>query len=395
MQAARDVPNEKSGPIVFIQPFSIGSAGGGARILRALLEDAPLPWRSIASSPEKPKSWRDEIHLPSRPFWGRIEHSRLAAISQSSARFFTRRFRERLKDRCLQLGARAIHAVPHAGLDFAEAQTVARELSVPFFISLHDDLAYTAFGHGGASRREEAMAHAWNEAAARFVISDVLGREYSRRYGTREFQIVTDGVPRLGAEPVAVNGTALRIYFMGLFHMGYERNLRALLEAIALFQRSRPETTVSVTLRCEHVRREVLAGMPDVTIQPFADEAQVQRDIEQADLLYMPIPFGEEHERFARYSLSTKMVTYVGSGVPILYHGPATSAAYHLLHKHQAAIPVTTLNPEEIAAILAELTAEQRSTTAANALELARREFMLADQMRKFWEPILQCLTSR
>ncbi len=41
-------------------------------------------------------------------------------------------------------------------------------------------------------------------------------------------------------------------------------------------------------------------------------------------------------KKFARYSLSTKMVTYAGSGVPILYHGPADSAAYELLNKNNA-----------------------------------------------------------
>ena len=60
--------------------------------------------------------------------------------------------------------------------------------------------------------------------------------------------------------------------------------------------------------------------------------------MESADLLYMPMPFGEAHEKFARYSLSTKMVTYAGSGVPILYHGPATSAAFDLLKRNDAAI---------------------------------------------------------
>ena len=34
-----------AGTILFVQPFSLGSAGGGPRILRALLERAPFVWR--------------------------------------------------------------------------------------------------------------------------------------------------------------------------------------------------------------------------------------------------------------------------------------------------------------------------------------------------------------
>jgi hypothetical protein len=106
----------------------------------------------------------------------------------------------------------------------------------------------------------------------------------------------------------------------------------------------------------------------------------------------MPIPFGEAYENFARYSLSTKMVTYAGSGVPILYHGPAASAAYELLHKNDAAILLPTLDPEEIAAALAGLTREKRVNIATNALALAEREFMLVEQTRKFWEAFSSAL---
>jgi hypothetical protein len=122
-----------------------------------------------------------------------------------------------------------------------------------------------------------------------------------------------------------------------------------------------------------------------VTVLPFANEAQVRVDMETADLLYLPIPFGEAHEKFARYSLSTKMVTYAGSGVPILYHGPGASAAFDLLNRNNAAVFLTSLAPGEIAETLSGLKAQRRAEIAANALGLAAREFMLADQTRKFW----------
>ena len=107
----------------------------------------------------------------------------------------------------------------------------------------------------------------------------------------------------------------------------------------------------------------------------------------------MPLPFGEAYEKFARYSLSTKMVTYAGSGVPILYHGPTTSAAYDLLHENNAAILLTTLEPEEIARTLSALTRQGRADIAANALALAGREFMLVDQTRKFWDGFKSALS--
>jgi hypothetical protein len=102
----------------------------------------------------------------------------------------------------------------------------------------------------------------------------------------------------------------------------------------------------------------------------------------------MPLPFGDEHANFTRYSLSTKMVTYVGSGVPVLYHGPTNSAAFELLKQNDAAVFVTTLNPEDVANTLGQLDDSTRRTVSANALRLAKRQFMLADQTRTFWETV-------
>jgi glycosyltransferase involved in cell wall biosynthesis len=374
-----------AGKILFVQPFSLGSAGGGARILRALLERAPFAWQSICTSPLRPKPWPNEMHLHSRPAWGRIEHSRFAPIPNVTAPFFAPIFRKRLKELCAEHRSRAIHAVPHAGLDFAQVHAVARELALPLFISVHDDLAYTAAGVGAPEEREDAMRSAWQEASARFVISEALGREYCERYGVRDYQVVTDGLTDLTPSRIQADSRELRIYFMGLFHMAYERNLRALLDGLALFERAHPSVSVRVTCRCEHIRAQVLNGAKSVTVLPFANEAQVRVDMETADLLYMPIPFGESHEKFARYSLSTKMVTYAGSGVAILYHGPPGSAAFDLLSRNNAGIFLTSLAPGEIAETLAGLTAPRRAEVAANALALAEREFMLADQTRKFW----------
>lgn len=380
--------------ILFVQPFSLGSPGGGPRILRALLESAPLAWQSVCASAKKPKAWPNEVHLRTRPFWGRIEHSRFAGIPNGTSPFFAPLFRRRLKKLCLKLRAHAIHVVPHAGLDFAQAHVIARELALPFFVSVHDDLAYTAADTARREQSETAIRDAWREASACFVISEALGREYCQRYGARDYHVVTDGLSALTAPREAADPGELRIYFMGLFHMVYESNLRALLSGLEIFKRRHPAVNVRLTCRCEHIRPQVLDGSIAVTILPFASEAQVKQDMESADLLYMPIPFGEAYEKFARYSLSTKMVTYAGSGVPILYHGPVASAAYDLLNRNQAAILLPTLDPEEIAVALAELTPQRRAEVATNALALARREFMLVDQTRKFWDAFSNALPS-
>lgn len=384
-----------TGPMIFVQPFSLGSAGGGPRILRALLEFAPFQWQSICTSPHKPKPWPNEIHLPGRPQWGRIEHSRFAPIANLTGSIFAPVFRKSLRKRCLQSNARALHVVPHSGLDFAQVHAVAKELALPLFVSLHDDLAYTAARNGTSERkREAAMSRAWREASARFVISEALGREYCSRYGAADYHIVTDGLDELIQPRKETDLNQLRIYFMGLFHMGYEKNLRVLLKGLSILERDHPSLAIHITCRCEHIRPHVLAGAKNVTVLPFASEQQIKTDLETADLLYMPMPFGAAHEKFGRFSLSTKMVTYAGSGVPILYHGPVTSAAFDLLNQNNAAIFVTSLLPQEIARTLAELTLQKRQEVASNALALAERDFMLDNQTQRFWGTVSTVLSA-
>lgn len=383
----------KSGPraIAFVQPFSLGSAGGGPRILRALLENAPHRWFSICTSPWKLKKWPNEIHLPSRASWGPFEHSRLAFLPRASSPIFAPGFRRKLKKLCQRKSVCAIHAVPHSGVDFSQAQDVAEALQIPFCLSIHDDLRYTSPGVSSGRSRDAAMRRAWLKANARFVISDRLGLEYSRRYGARDYIIVTDGLEQIAAAAASPR-PSFRVYFMGLFHMPYERNLRALLDALTIVQGAPADCEVSVTCRCEHIRPHVLAGGISVSVLPFTSEEEIWREIQQADFLYMPLPFGETHENFARYSLSTKMVTYLGSGVPILYHGPTNSAAFDLLDEYGAAIFATNLEPREIAQTLSATDAATRAKVATNALRLARDHFMLADQKKKFWGKVAELL---
>ena len=148
----------------------------------------------------------------------------------------------------------------------------------------------------------------------------------------------------------------LRVYFMGLFHLVYERNLQVFIEALELLSAQvDPGVARSITLRCGSIRPALRKQSRLVRVLPFGSEADVQTDFDSADWLYLPLPFSEEHRAFGAYSLSTKMVTYLGSGLPILYHGPAGTAAHNLLSKHRAAALITSLDPEEIAGVLAEL----------------------------------------
>lgn len=377
-------------PIVFMQPFSLRWAGGGARIMRALLEKSPARPLVVCTSPQPPQD-PHERHLPTRPFFGRIENSRLAGLPELFTPIFRPLFRRRLEALCRKQKALALHAIPHAHLDFLDACHVATQLQIPFFLQVHDDFVHGAKGRVPAQAAREGLLEAWQKAHLRFVVSPQLGEEYCRLYGRRDYIIVTDGVEQLAEVRVAPPVEQLNIYFMGLFHLSYEENLRGLLRAIAQLP-----ARVSVTLRCGQLHARDLRASERIRVLPFGSENDVQRDLAEADLLYLPLPFAPEFEPFVRLSLSTKLVTYLGSGIPILYHGPREAAAHSLLAQHEAAFFETTLAADSLAGTLRAImddSARGRSV-AQNALRLAKNEFTLEQQRRKFWGAIAPFITA-
>lgn len=378
--------------VLFAQPFALSSPGGGARILRALLDDPPVRPVIVSTAPEAPggpERFR-ALHIPRRPSFGRIEQTRWHSLPEFVTSFFRASFRRRLRAACRDENAVALHAIPHRALDFYDSYRVAHALGLPYFLQVHDDLLYSAQGVINLSIASSALKEAWSGAQVRFVISRQMGEEYVRRYGPQEFIIITDGIDRVADAPADRPGNEVRIYFMGLFHIGYEENLRTLLLAIDRAQAAQPSVRISVTLRCGQISARDIRQSPNVRILPFGSESDVARDLEEADLLYLPLPFGANFEPFVRLSLSTKLVTYLGSGLPILYHGPRSAAVADLLAGNDAALVETALNADSLAARLVEFKTDPafvRQKT-VNALALARRDFTLQSQRDRFWNAI-------
>jgi hypothetical protein len=133
-------------------------------------------------------------------------------------------------------------------------------------------------------------------------------------------------------------------------------------------------------------------GASKITILPFGSELDVEKDLNEMDLLYMPLPFGSESEAFVRFSLSTKMVSYLSSGNPILFHGPKNSAAYDLLSEANAAFAFNSLESLPLADLILKIieNPEISKTHIFNSLKLARSRFSLHDQRAKFWSNILE-----
>lgn len=386
--------------IAFVQPFGLRDAGGGARILRALLEEAPEPYLSVCTHARGPRELAEgcEVHLPTRPYFGRIERTRLNRYLHyglSAVRlheYYAHRFEERLEALFRERGVTAVHAIPH-GLEFWWAFRVARRLKIPFYLNVHDDLRYNLRGHPHLDKALKWLARAWARADGRIVISDTMGEEYARRYGARDYEVITDGLnDPIRSVPRERRGASCRMYFLGAMHLTYHANVDALEEALYRLEQTGEHDDVSMTLRGSAM--PVRAPRIAVEERPFAPEELVLRDFSDVDVLYLPLPFGEEYAPFWRYSMSTKLVTYLGTGLPILYHGPEEAAVARLLASYDAAVQVHSLDPVEILQGIRSAMARHEEL-AANALALGEDRFSLHDQRARFWEMVGRSATVR
>lgn len=375
--------------LALVQPFGLRAPGGGPRILRLLVDRSPIPVVSVCTSPGRPPPDPPvpERHLPARPSLGRLETTRAAAYLGPLELAGGPALSRRLASLFAEHDVHAVHGVSHTTA-FWWAFQASRRRRLPYLLSVHDDLRWSLRGRPERRFALARLAHVWREADERFVIGEEMGREYGRRYGPRPYSIVSDAAEAVAARPPQRSRDELRVYFMGAFHLSYRTNLDRLLLALESDVLRSAFRLISLTLRCGVVPDYRLDARVSVEVLPFAEEAALARDMEQADVLYLPLPFGERHREFVRLSLSTKLVSYLASGLPIVYHGPAEAAAARLLATHDAGVLATSLDPQLIARALLEAR-ERADVLGRNALELVRTRFDPDAVRRRFWRPLM------
>ena len=376
--------------IAFVQPYGLSGNGGGARILSRLIEAAPAPVVSVATSlrAPRPTALADEVHLPARPYLGRIERTRFSSKIDYAERLYAFDFLHRLIQLCLDRGVTAIHAVAH-NATFRHAFEAARHLGLPFYLTVHDDLSYNMHGSPKLKAAQRHLRAAWQQAEGRTVISEAMGEEYGRRYGERPYAVVTDGLDDTDhIAPQPRPAERRRVYFMGALHASYEPNFRALMTALEAEQRAHPEREVSLTIRGGLSFPLNSATVP-IEVRGWGTQADIESDLAEVDVLYLPLPFDPAFEDFVRYSLSTKMVTYLGSGLPLLYHGPQPAAAGDLLERYHAGAVARSLDAGALRAAL-HRAAEERETLVEGAARLARAHFDIRDLRAAFWDVLTQ-----
>jgi hypothetical protein len=364
--------------ILSYQSFSLYANGGGNRILRRLYQghEADVVSLAIEAGFYKPVLGAiPEKIIPAIPLrrpWMKWRSRDIATwIREKPLKQYTI---NRILEESRAIDCDVIHIMSCGPWSTAlcKNEVLANKA---LWISAHDHFATTQCAFSDASLL-------WNMADRRLVISPELGNEYQHLFGHLPYELITDGVLENEiSAPAATMQEPFVIYFAGLLHIEYTPLFRVLADALDIL--SKQGLSFKLVFRGTQQLPFLKDRSFETTYLPFIlDDAVLKKDLDAASILYLPIKFVDPD--FYRYSMSTKMVGYLGAPGSILYHGPHDSAAGRLLQETHSAVSCISLDANEmVRSILHGI--NEKNTISSNAKELARNRFSLERIQKRFW----------
>lgn len=250
------------------------------------------------------------------------------------------------------------------------APLVAQGLGVPLVTSVWDppdsvclNLRYDRLATRAAWRDfDRALA-----ASLRCgVISENMAAEYTRRYGLPAV------VVRLGVPPQLRRPVGTRLHHQDRVTIGFAGAVYALREwqtlLAALDEADWQIAGRKVVLRV--LARSVAGELPrggHVEWLGWRPVDQTVRLLSECDLNYLPYWFDRRRHNAVRLCFPTKLTTYLATGRPVLYHGPAEASPVAFFERFPLAFRCHRLQSSELRATLCEAVSDPQAYAAAAA----------------------------
>ena len=259
--------------------------------------------------------------------WVRRRH--VASVVHSAARFGKR------------FGAALLWVPLSSPTALHAAAPLARELGVPLLTTVWDPPEYWLrhyWGLEGAALAAlmRSFADAMRVSVRCGVMSEEMARTYREQFGTAGV-VMRHGIAEERWLPPAAGLAADATLTIGFAGSMYARDeWQALLRAL---------DSVDWRVAGRRVRVRVCGPGWDL---PLASRAHVEllgwRTVDETialmsecDLCYLPYWLAPEFAVVTRLAFPTKLSTYLASGRPVLFHGPADSSPAHFFGKYRAA----------------------------------------------------------
>lgn len=364
--------------LLSLQPGSLYTNGGAGRVLRRLYarHEKEVTSLYVSTTGLKYKGSIPEISVNSSPLqkpWMRWKLRSFFAYLRDD--FFRNVTSNKIKKQVAEIDFDVLHIINHGPYSCVLVDDLVSK-NKKLWVSFHD--------HFSLCSTWEDCNTLWNKADRRLMISPELGREYQRIFGEKAYELITDGV---GQEEISVPkiidpNKPIKIYFGGLLHLDYLPLFKVL--ANALDELSKANLKFVLILR----GTQKIEFLENRSFQleyrhDFVDDSQIKVEQDQSDILYLPMKFNSPD--FYLYSLSTKMIGYLGASGVLLYHGPKDSAVANLLLSNDCAISCTSLQVDEMVNSIKQAIINDNSHS-LNAKKLAKEKFSINIIQDRFWQ---------
>lgn len=294
----------------------------------------------------------DRVSAVTRPAYERwiIEASKIPALAEQAVAFGQ------------QHGVDMVWAPLRTPTLVRLALPVAQGLGKPLVTTVWDPLRYTLAEYDLDVRSLERV-HAQAERTLRLAVrngvaSDGMKDRYESRYGTPCVpmiyapRLLTATEPHL---PVRKRSDEIVIGFAGSI---YARDAwQALLDALDACRWCIGGRDVRIQMLGSHFDQRSLRPLR-IEYLGWHDPPTMVTALAQADVLYLPYWFSEEHSDTVELTFPNKIASYVAAGVPVFYHGPRRSTPARFLKQYPVGLACCSIEPECILQGLTKLVSE-------------------------------------
>jgi glycosyltransferase involved in cell wall biosynthesis len=270
------------------------------------------------------------------------------------------------------------------------ALAVADGLNVPLHSQVWDPFSWWAKANHLDDRTTRQTQDLFDEtiqrSAAVATASHPMAKLYRDRFGVKAIPVISSYPRAIACTPAASPraGEPIVIGMAGQFYAADEwSQLLAALHAV--------DWTVG-GCRVRIVAMGPLAppSMPaeNVTFLGWKSQTEAVKILAGCNFLYCPYPFDPSMEDVVRQSFPSKLVLYLASGRPIIFHGPVYSAAADYIAGKGCGVLATSLSAESILREIERLVGDRElyANIASKAQTAFLEDFTLESMVRSFDE---------
>jgi glycosyltransferase involved in cell wall biosynthesis len=268
------------------------------------------------------------------------------------------------------------------------ALAVAEGLNVPLHCQVWDPFSWWAKANRlddyTTRKTQELFDKTMERSAAVATASHPMADEFRNRFHAKAIPVISSYPRAMARSPAAEPhpGASVTIGIAGQFYAADEW-LR-LLAALEAANWSVAERRISIVAMGP--ARPPAMPSSHVTFLGWKSQTEAVGLLNDCDFLYCPYPFDPAMEEVARLSFPSKLVLYLAAGRPVIFHGPAYSAAARYIADTGCGILAPNLPAEAILLEIAKMAGNYQlySELALKAHCAFLEDFTLESMARSF-----------